>query len=67
MVFTALTSLPQTRSRKTMRAPWGAEREGGEWRHVPPKAWGRMVPSWRDAGAGAMLARYSPADSERAD
>src|SRR6266542_1843953 len=27
---------------------------------------GRMVPSWRDAGAGAMLARYSPADSERA-
>ncbi len=41
VVFTAPTSLPQTRSGKTMRAPWGADGEGWEWRHVPPKGVGK--------------------------
>jgi hypothetical protein len=39
-----------------MRAPWAPKAKRGEWRHVPPEAWGRMVPSlrerrgWRNVG-----------------
>jgi len=41
-----------------MRAPWGAEREGREWRHVPSKGVGKDGAILEgDAGAGAMLAR----------
>jgi len=58
---------PSIRAEHNGGAPRGAASEGWGMAACAAEGVGRMVPSLRDAGAGAMLARYSPADSERAD